>query len=87
MDSIREKPRTGQQLQEQYGTIDNVVILGYNKYLFWLELKMDNGKVLEMLTGGDAYDIYRYNPSSRDWLEHLAAGIDWIMEKKSRGPA
>jgi hypothetical protein len=67
--------------QENYGEIENVVIKSFYKYKFILSVTTDK-YLLEMITGGDKDNIYRYNPLSKEWYEHEAAEISNIDIKK-----
>ncbi len=74
----------GEELLEKYGSITSVAIDGYYKYSFELTVTTDRKFNLKVCTGGDADDIYRYDPTSFDWDDHLSAGEVNISLKKTK---
>jgi hypothetical protein len=66
---------------ETYGNIIKSTIISYWKYQFFVEVFTDKQKIVTIKTGGDRDDIYRYNPLSKDWVEHLAAEMEVIKEE------
>lgn len=65
-----------------YGQIVNTTeIVAYYKYVFTLVVETEKGYHLQIRTGGDSDDIYRYNPFA-GWEEHDGANIVDIMELK-----
>lgn len=68
-------------LEEKYGLITSINVVDYWKFEFTLRVETDKGMNLEVRTGGDYNDIYRYDPFNRNWGEHLSAEIQWINKK------
>jgi hypothetical protein len=61
--------------EKKYGKIVKAKFRSYYKYSFRVLLIFKGGKQLEISTGGDKDDIYRYDPTSTEWSEHCAADI------------
>ena len=61
--------------EEKYGKILKAKFRSYCKYSFRVLLIFKGGKQLEIVTGGDKDDIYRYDPTSTAWSEHCSAEI------------
>jgi len=69
-------------LEKTIGKILDVEFKSYYKFEFSLVFKVEKDGVVyhvRATTGGESDLIYRYNPMSTDWSEHLAADIKNII--------
>lgn len=57
------------------GSIDDIEVIGYYKWEFSLRARTSSGAVVRFCVGDEPSDIYRYEPWSKDWDEHVGAGI------------
>lgn len=63
--------------EKKFGEITKVEITNYWKFKFTLRVKTAKNYELDVCTGGNSDDIYKYDPFG-DWEEHEIAGIAWI---------
>lgn len=76
------KKARAKRYEMEYGSIVSVSFVNYWKWTFKLEVLTSKGKRILIQVGGTSYDIYRYDPTSTDWLTHLEADIKSFMEVK-----
>lgn len=69
-------------LESTFGEITHIAYAGYWKYTFTLRFECSAlpGRIFAMDVGGSADEIYAYEPESRDWDEHCAAGVRYVEE-------
>lgn len=68
-------------LRRQHPKVDhnNVLIAEYYHYLFVLLVKLAPGVHLKICVGGDAYNVYRFDPRG-GWPEWDKATIVWCKQ-------
>ena len=53
-----------------YGSICDILIVGYFKYTFTLKVTTNTHILLMETGGGHGEEIYRYDPMDRQWCNH-----------------
>ena len=67
------------KLIKKYGELCTMEITGYYKYQFIIKAKTSKGYLIELYTGGDAVNIYKYDPLDTSWEEHDCAIISSVQ--------